>query len=104
MTSHYEVAEIRVNDAINALRKKQRETLLQIFQTPPPTGVKWQAIESLIRALGGEIKQGSGSRVRLLLSGKIARFHRPHPSPDTDKGAIVSLREWLESTGVNPHE
>ena len=48
-----------MNDAINALRKKQRETLLQIFQTPPPSGVKWQAIESLIRALGGEIKQAS---------------------------------------------
>ncbi|MER5028184.1 type II toxin-antitoxin system HicA family toxin [Pantoea anthophila] len=104
MTSWYEVAEIRMNAAVRKLRKKQRETLEQIFQTPPPSGLKWQAVESLIRALDGEIKEGSGSRVRFLLNGKIARFHRPHPSPDTDKGAVVNLREWLESIGVDPYE
>lgn len=84
------------------LRKRQRDTLEEIFKTPAPSGLKWSAVESLIRALGGEIKQGSGSRCRLLLHGSIARFHRPHPSPDTDKGAVVNLREWLESIGVEP--
>ncbi|MFV9067520.1 type II toxin-antitoxin system HicA family toxin [Serratia fonticola] len=78
---------------VEALQKKQRET-------PPPSGIKWKSIESLIVALGGEVKQGNGSRVRFLLQGSLARFHRPHPSPDTDKGAVVSLREWLESLGV----
>ncbi len=89
---------------VEALRKKQRETLQQVFTTPPPSGIKWKSIESLIEslivALGGEVKQGNGSRVRFLLQGSLARFHRPHPSPDTDKGAVVSLREWLESLGV----
>ncbi|WP_447877749.1 type II toxin-antitoxin system HicA family toxin [Serratia fonticola] len=78
---------------VEALQKKQREI-------PPPSGIKWKSIESLIVALGGEVKQGNGSRVRFLLQGSLARFHRPHPSPDTDKGAVVSLREWLESLGV----
>ncbi|KFF69984.1 hexulose-6-phosphate synthase [Pectobacterium brasiliense] len=87
---------------IASLRKKQRETLSQIFKTPVLSGVKWSNIESLVTALGGEIKEGSGSRVRFLLNGSIARFHRPHPSPDIDKGALVSLREWLESIGVKP--
>jgi hypothetical protein len=71
---------------------------------PPPCGLKWLAVESIIRALGGEIKEGRGSRARFLLRGKIARFHRPHPSPDTDRGAVVNLREWLESIGVDPYE
>ena len=84
------------------LRKRHRDTLNHIFQTPPPSGLKWSAIESLIKALGGEIKQGNGSRCRFLLYGSIARFHRPHPSPDTDKGALVNLRDWLESIGVKP--
>ncbi|MGQ6036602.1 type II toxin-antitoxin system HicA family toxin, partial [Serratia sp. IR-2025] len=50
----------------------------------------------------GEVKEGRGSRCKFLLNGSIANFHRPHPSPDTDKGAVVSLREWLESIGVKP--
>jgi hypothetical protein len=59
-------------------------------------------MEMLIIALGGEVSNGKGSRVRFLLKGRIARFHRPHPSPETDKGAIVNLREWFESIGVTP--
>ncbi|WP_152912009.1 type II toxin-antitoxin system HicA family toxin [Photorhabdus heterorhabditis] len=84
------------------LRKRQKNTLEQIFKMPVPAGIKWSDVESLIIALGGEVKEGKGSRCRLLLSGSLSRFHRPHPSPDTDKGAVVSLREWLESIGVKP--
>ncbi|HCD3309358.1 type II toxin-antitoxin system HicA family toxin [Enterobacter chengduensis] len=91
-----------MKEQITSLRKKHRSTLEQIFKTPVPQGIKWADIESLIAALGGEIKEGSGSRCRFLLNGSIARFHRPHPSPDTDKGAVVSVREWLESIGVKP--
>jgi hypothetical protein len=29
-------------------------------------------------------------------------FHRPHPSPDTDKGAVAAIRKWLEENGVKP--
>ncbi|WP_340609878.1 type II toxin-antitoxin system HicA family toxin [Xenorhabdus bharatensis] len=87
---------------ISALRTRQRRTLDQIFKTPIPSGIKWSDIESLIKALGGEIKEGRGSRCKFVLNGSIANFHRPHPSPDTDKGAVVGLREWLESIGVMP--
>ncbi|MFU2319226.1 type II toxin-antitoxin system HicA family toxin [Rahnella sp. PCH160] len=91
-----------MTESVSVLRKRQKNTLDQISKTPVSSGIKWSDIESLIKSLGGEIKEGSGSRVRFLLNGSIARFHRPHPSPDTDKGAVVSLREWLESIGVNP--
>jgi hypothetical protein len=29
-------------------------------------------------------------------------FHRPHPAPTTDKGAIEAIRKWLEANGVRP--
>jgi hypothetical protein len=29
-------------------------------------------------------------------------FHRPHPSPATDKGAVASIRKWLKENGVEP--
>ncbi len=101
MTSQNDIKQ-RIKESIENLRNRQKETLEQIFKLPVPSNVKWISIESLITALGGEIKEGTGSRVRFLLNGSIARLHRPHPNPDTDKGALVSLREWLESIGVTP--
>ncbi|EHG7611223.1 MULTISPECIES: type II toxin-antitoxin system HicA family toxin [Citrobacter] len=85
-----------------SLRKKQRNTLEQLFKTPVPQAIKWLDIESLVKALGGEIKEGRGSRCKFLLNNSIACFHRPHPSPDTDKGAVESVRDWLISIGVKP--
>ncbi|MDH2997148.1 hexulose-6-phosphate synthase [Pasteurellaceae bacterium LFhippo2] len=85
------------------MRKKHYDTLNAIFESPIPSNVKWRDIESLIVALGGEISEGKGSRVSFKLNNSIARFHRPHPSPDTDKGAIANLREWLIKIGVTPN-
>ncbi|GAC19994.1 hypothetical protein GARC_3031 [Paraglaciecola arctica BSs20135] len=36
------------------------------------------------------------------LFGERRVFHRPHPSPDTDKGAVSSIRRWFEMNGVKP--
>lgn len=64
---------------VQALRKKQKNTLDQIFKTPVPQGIKWSDIESLVKALGGEIKEGRGSRCKFILNMSVACFHRPHP-------------------------
>ena len=37
-----------------------------------------------------------------VMFGEVKVFHRPHPSPDTDKGAVASTRKWLEMHGVKP--
>lgn len=64
--------------------------------------MKWKDIEQLFVELGAEIIEAEGSRVGVRLFGDRRVFHRPHPSPDTDKGAVASVRKWLESNGVNP--
>ncbi len=51
-------------------------------------------------ALGAEREEGSGSRVRYFLNGIRAVFHRPHPQKETDKGAIKSVRRFLEEGGI----
>ena len=61
-------------------------------------------IESLFVALDGEISEGRGSRVRVELNGIKAVFHRPHPRKETDKGALVSVRRFLENAGINHDE
>ena len=59
-------------------------------------------VETLFIALGAEITEGSGSRVRVALKDVRAVFHRPHPRKETNKGAVKSVRRFLEAAGVKP--
>ncbi len=70
------------------LNKKHQTTLTALFAMPVQSGIPWKDIESLLYALGAELSEGRGSRVRILLNGRKAVFHRPHPRKETDKGAI----------------
>jgi hypothetical protein len=69
---------------------------------PTSGNVKWRAIEALFTELGAEISEREGSRIAVVLFGEVRVFHRPHPSPNTDKGALASVRRWLEQHGVVP--
>ena len=55
----------------------------------------------LTLSMGADISEGSGSRVRIKLNGVRAVFHRPHPNKETDKGALMSMRRFLENAGVS---
>ena len=81
---------------------KHRKTLEAIFEKPERANIPWRSIEALFIAMGGEISEGSGSRVRVALKGVRAVFHRPHPQKETDKGAVKSVRRFLETAGVKP--
>jgi len=81
---------------------KHRRTLEAIFETPIRSNIPWQGIESMLEAMGAEISEGEGSRVRIALNGVRAVFHRPHPQKETDKGAVKSMRRFLNEAGVNP--
>ncbi|HYG87851.1 MAG TPA: type II toxin-antitoxin system HicA family toxin [Azospirillum sp.] len=84
------------------MNKTHRTTLAAIFASPVRADIKWSDIESLVRGLGGEVHQRAGSRVMFVLNGVRANFHAPHPSPDTDKGAVKSVRQFLSNAGVKP--
>jgi hypothetical protein len=79
---------------------KNRKTLENIYKRPIPTNILWADIESLFVALGAEISEGAGSRVRVKLNDERAVFHRPHPEKVTDKGAINSVKRFLDNAGV----
>lgn len=84
------------------MNTKHRRTLSSIFADPVRSDVVWSDIESLLLALGAEITEGRGSRVRVSLNGCLAVFHRPHPQKETDKGALKSVRRYLLTAGVTP--
>jgi len=84
------------------MKRKHAITLNQIFTRPVSGNIKWSDIEKLFIELGADISEREGSRVEVFLFGQVRVFHRPHPRPDTDKGAVSSIREWLKSQGVKP--
>lgn len=84
------------------MNSRNRRTLESIFVDPVRSDVVWTDIETLFLALGAEISEGRGSRVRVSLNGCLAVFHRPHPQKETDKGALKSVRRYLMNAGVKP--
>ena len=86
------------------MNKQNRSTLAAIFEDPVRSDILWANIESLLYALGAEISEGRGSRVRVALKGVRAVFHRPHPQKVTDKGSVKSMRRFLIAAGVKDAE
>ena len=84
------------------MKRKHQRTLELIFARPVSANVRWADIEALFKELGVEISEREGSRVEVYLFDLVRVFHRPYPSPDTDKGAVSAIRKWLEENGVKP--
>jgi hypothetical protein len=61
------------------INNKQKQTLHDVYENPVRSNIDWDDIESLLRAAGAQITEGNGSRVRVILNGVKAVFHRPHP-------------------------
>jgi hypothetical protein len=84
------------------MNTKQHKTLAAIFKKPTPVGIEWRVIASLIKALGGEVQYGDGSRVRIDLRGETINIHSPHPQKELKRYAIRLVRELLTRTGDLP--
>ena len=84
------------------MKRKHQKILELIFQHPTSANIKWADIESLLLALGAEITEREGSRIGIYLFDEVRVFHRPHPQPTTDKGAVASVCTWLKDNEVTP--
>ena len=86
------------------LRAKHRRTLDAVFAHPVSGNIRWTEIEALVKALGGTVEEGNGSRVHFLIEGRPATFHRPHPRPTVDKGAVAAFRRYLIGANIMPRD
>jgi len=82
------------------MSSKHDKTLERVFKNPVLANLKWRDIETMLVSFGAEIEERAGSRVVIRLNDEVQVFHRPHPKPDTNKGAIVALRKFLENAGI----
>ena len=84
------------------VNNKHRKTLKSIFDDPISSSIQWKDIEKLLVAVGCKMSEGKGTRVRFKKNDVFAIFHRPHPKKETDKGAVVSVRDYLTKIGEKP--
>ncbi len=81
---------------------KHLKTLHAVYALPTVKTLDWKDLEALFIALGAEVMEGDGSRVKFVLNGKVARYHRPH-KPKTARAYQIELaREFFESMGIKP--
>ena len=84
------------------MNKRHRRTLDAIFAQPISGSIKWRDVESLLKTLGAILTERAGSRVSVSLNDRVVVFHRPHPGPNMDKGAVRDLRRFLQSARITP--
>ena len=84
------------------MNRKHRQTLSALFARPDKKDVRWDDFIGLLMELGADVSEKGGSMVGLRLNGRYAVFHRPHPRKETNKGAVKSVRKFLEAAGVKP--
>ncbi len=82
------------------MNNKNKKTLELLRNKPVPSNILWDDVESLFIALGADVTQGNGSRIRVKLNGVRAVFHKPHPEKNIDKGAVGSIIRFLDAAGI----
>jgi len=62
-------------------------------------GLHWKKVEALLRKLGAEVHQGSGSTVTFVLDGVKLTADRPHPRKECGRGLVKRVRTYLDGLG-----
>ena len=86
------------------MNTKNRRTLEALFKKPVRIDIEWKDIEVLLYALGGTIRQGTGSRVRVTLKTLKIVIHIPHPQKEICVGLVKELRKLLKKMEIYTHE
>lgn len=82
------------------MNSKHKKTLKAIFTNPISGNIEWAEIEALLVAVGAELSEGRGSRIRFDYGGEQAYFHRPHPGKEALRYRVADARAFLQRIGV----
>ena len=84
------------------MNTKHRKTLRAVFTKPTSPSIVFNDIEVLLVALGGQVHEREGSRVKITIKGEQWRCHRPHPGKEAKRHQVEEIRELLERIGEQP--
>ncbi len=81
---------------------KHKKLLEKLQANPTPSDFKWDDLASLLKHLGYKQLNNDGSRRKFYNKDRniLIICHKPHPSPNVDKGCIVDVVEHLLTNGV----
>lgn len=82
------------------MNSKQQKIFESLFDNPDRNNIKWADVERLIIAEGGQIKQGDGSRIRIVLVKTSLNIHTPHPQKELKPYQIRAIRKIFIDKGV----
>lgn len=84
------------------MANRQQRTLNKIFENPTRADIEWQEVKSLLSACNADIREGRGSRIRVVIDNQVLNLHTPHPKKELKKYAVELVREFLAKVGVQP--
>lgn len=84
------------------MNSKNRKTLEALFATPQRKAINWLDIETLLLAVGAELVEGRGSRLRFEAAGQMLALHKPHPGKEALGYQVKAIRDFLKQIGVTP--
>jgi hypothetical protein len=82
------------------LTHHHRDTLAQIFEHPLSHNIEWQAVVSLLEAVG-EVEVRHDGKYVLTLGTETETLERPRDK-DLDPQQVVDLRRMLSNAGYGP--
>ena len=84
---------------VNGTHRKTQERVL----TDPVNGnMDCSRIESMLKAAGCRVVEGSGSSVTFEYGGRKMTLHRPHPGKEALRYRVLAVREFIERMGIKP--
>ena len=82
------------------MNRKHQKIFQAINSRPTRANILFADMEKLTIGLGGEVQEGSGSRVKFILRGAEFFAHRPHPQKEAKKYQVDDFREFLELADI----
>jgi hypothetical protein len=82
------------------LSSNHRDTLGKLFEHPLSHNIEWQAVVSLLGAVGNVERQHDGAYV-VTIGEETETFRRPR-SKDIDAQEVVDVRRMLANAGYGP--
>lgn len=84
------------------MNSKHKKTFLLIFKDPIQASIPWVHIESMLVAIGFNIISSGGSAITVEKNSFRLNVHRPHPSRDSLRYRVKSVREFLIKLEIEP--
>lgn len=85
------------------MNSRHTRTVQAIFTDPPPPGIAWSAVVSLLQAQGCSLSNARrGSGRKFSRDGLVLHLHEPHPETTLKRYAVLEVRRYLLLLGVTP--